>query len=112
MVTGPAQFHWTGKVMVWDPPRVFEYEFNVDPRPELPEGERTVVRWELASAGSGTSLTLTHRHLTQRTASGFAPGTHVLLDRLAGQLAGGSLPDWMSRYAEVQGLYPAWQRPA
>jgi uncharacterized protein YndB with AHSA1/START domain len=26
-VTGPAGFHTTGRILVWDPPRVFEHEW-------------------------------------------------------------------------------------
>lgn len=108
MVTGPAAFHWTGRILAWDPPRLYEYEWNADPRPELPAGERSVVRWELKPADDGTLLTLTHRRLTTRTALGFAPGTHALLDRLEAHLAGSPLPAWMDRYREVQHAYPAW----
>jgi uncharacterized protein YndB with AHSA1/START domain len=108
MVSGPASFHWTGRILTWDPPRVYEYEWNADPRPELPRGEKTVVRWELAPTSGGTKLTLTHRRITKPTALGFAPGTHAFLDRLAAQLAGESLPDWMGRYDAVKHAYPAW----
>src|SRR3712207_3525652 len=47
MKTGPAQFHWTGRILAWDPPRTYEYEWNAEPRAELPSGEKSVVRWEL-----------------------------------------------------------------
>ncbi len=107
MVSGPARFHWTGKILAWDPPRVLEYEWNVDPRPELPQGEQTVVRWELERSGNSTRLKLTHRRLTRPTALGFAPGTHAFLDRLAAQLDGAPLPDWMRVFGEVQESYAA-----
>lgn len=108
MVSGPAAFQWTGKILTWDPPRVYEYEWNADPRTELPQGEKSIVRWELAPVAGGTQLTLTHRRLTKGTALGFAPGTHAFLDRLAAQLADEPLPDWMQRYSEVKHAYPAW----
>jgi uncharacterized protein YndB with AHSA1/START domain len=108
MVTGPAAFHWTGRILSWDPPRLYGYEWNADPCPELPQGERSIVRWELEPAGDETVLTLTHRRLTTRTALGFAPGTHALLDRLAAHLEGLPLPVWMERYREVQHAYPVW----
>jgi uncharacterized protein YndB with AHSA1/START domain len=111
MVSGTARFHWTGKILTWDPPRVYEYEWNCDPRTELPAGEKTIVRWELVPDGDGTVLTLTHRKLTKGTALGFAPGTHAFLDRLEAQLANESLPDWMGRYAAVKDRYPAWTPP-
>lgn len=108
MVSGPARLQWTGRILTWDPPRVYEYEWNIDPRPEMPEGERSIVRWELTPDGGGTVLTLAHRRLTKRTALGFAPGTHAFLDRLAAQLEAAPMPDWMGRYGEVKDAYPAW----
>ncbi len=114
MVSGPARFRSTGRILTWDPPRIFEYEWNVDARAELPSGEAAVVRYELTPTVMGgrasTLLTLTHRGLTKGTALGFAPGTHAFLDRLAAQLEGLQSPDWMARYQAVAGLYPAWSR--
>jgi uncharacterized protein YndB with AHSA1/START domain len=111
MVTGPSSFHWTGTILTWDPPRVYEHEWNMEPRPEVPGGEATVVRWELAPSGEGTRLNVTHRRLTRSTGLGFAPGFHAFLDRLAAQLAGEPLPNWMKRYDEVRHAYPAWSMP-
>jgi uncharacterized protein YndB with AHSA1/START domain len=111
MVSGPARFEWTGAILAWEPPRLYEYEWNVAPRTELPQGERSIVRWELQPQEGGTLLTLTHSRLTRGTALGFAPGTHAFLDRLEAQLAGQTLPDWMRRYQEVAPAYPAWQPP-
>jgi uncharacterized protein YndB with AHSA1/START domain len=112
MSTGPSQFRVTGKVLACEPPRLFEHEWNVAPREELPQGERATVRWELAPLGSSTVLTLTHARLTTPTALGFAPGTHVLLDRLAAMLSGEPMPDFMRRYGEVAASYPPMpQRP-
>lgn len=111
MVSGPARFNWKGKILTWDPPRTYEYEWNIEPRAELPSGEMTVVRWELEKVSGGTLLTLTHSRLTKGTALGFAPGTHAFMDRLASHLAQEPLPDWMQRYAEVKDQYPAWNPP-
>lgn len=110
MVSGPAQFEWTGEILTWDPPHVLEYEWNLEARPEIPNGEASVVRWELRPEGEGTRLTLWHRRLSKPTALGFGPGTHAFLDRLGAQLAGEALPSWMHRYDEVKGAYPAWSR--
>lgn len=104
--TGPSQFHVTGRILVWDPPRTFEHEWRVAPRPELPEGEEAVIRWELEPVPEGTRLTLTHRRLTRATALGFAPGTHALLDRLEAYLDRTPLPAFGPRYQEVLGNYP------
>lgn len=110
MVSGPAQFAWTGSILAWEPPHVYAYEWNLDPRPEMPNGEASIVRWELRATEGGTTLTLTHKRLTKGTALGFAPGTHAFLDRLAAQLAGETLPNWMLRYDAVKDAYPAWSR--
>jgi hypothetical protein len=53
-------------------------------------------------------LTLRQTRLTPRTAMGFAPGTHALLDRLEAYLDRRSLPGWLRRYDEVKAGYPAW----
>ena len=112
MVSGPAPFHWTGEILAWEPPRLLEYTWNIDPREELPHGEKTVVRYELQASEGGTLLTLTHRNLTRGTALGFAPGTHTFLDRLEAMLDKSPMPDWVRRYGEVKGAYPAWTRPS
>lgn len=96
--TGPSQFHVTGRILVWDPPHAFEHEWRVAPRPELPEGEDAVIRWELNPISEGTRLLLTHRRLTRTTALGFAPGTHALLDRLEAHLDRAPLPAFGQRY--------------
>ncbi len=104
-VSGISQFHVTGKILTWDPPRVFEHEWNVDPRQYLPKGERSVVRWELTPDGDGTILRITHRHLTDQTAKGFIAGTHAFLDRLEDQLDEKPLTNWVQRVDELRPVY-------
>ena len=104
--SGPSQLHITGQVLVWDPPRLLEHEWKVEPGPGLPEGEDAVIRWQLDPDGSGTLLRLTHRQLRRTTALGFAPGTHAFLDRLEAHLSGDPLPNWQERYTSVAGHYP------
>jgi uncharacterized protein YndB with AHSA1/START domain len=108
-VAGISQFHVTGSILVWDPPRVFEHEWNVAPRRELPNGERAVVRWKLEDEGDGTLLRLTHRHLSSQTSKGFASGTHAFLDRLEAQLDNRPLPNWLKRVEELRLSYPSWR---
>ncbi len=103
---GPSQLHVTGRILAWDPPTVFEHEWKVAPRPELPAGEDGIIRWELRRDGEGTLLHLEHRNLNRQTALGFAPGTHSFLDRLAAQLGGRPLPNWQERYQQVAPQYP------
>jgi uncharacterized protein YndB with AHSA1/START domain len=111
-VSGPAQFHITGRILSWDPPRLFEHEWKVAPRPDLPSGEDSIVRWELRRDGHDTLMTFTFRKLTRNTAMGFAPGMHAFLDRLEAQLDGRPVPEWMPRAVELRKLYPAGQRPS
>ena len=106
--SGPSQYHVTGKILVWQPPRVFEHEWNVEPRRELPKGEKSIVRWELAPEGESTLLRLTHKRLTRPTAIGFVSGIHAFLDRLEDELDGAPLVDWRTRVGEVRVNYPGW----
>lgn len=103
-----GRFRWTGRILAWEPPHVLEYEWITPPQPDLPNGEDSVVRYELSATASGTHLVLTHSRLNRLTALGFAPGTHAFMDRLAAHLAGEALPGWMHRYDEVKSQYPAW----
>ena len=91
--------HAAGRVLEWSPPRVYEYEWNVESGPGLPQGEYSIVRWELTPTKEGTLLVLTHRRLTQSTARVFARGLKVFLDRLAAHLDGAPLPEpsWLAQ---------------
>jgi uncharacterized protein YndB with AHSA1/START domain len=109
-VTGPAQVHVTGKILIWDPPRVFEHEWNVEPRQGLPKGEKTIVLWELTPEGDGTLLRFSHRRLTRQAAITFAGGMHGFLDRLENELDGLPLADWGTRVNEVRPNYPIWEK--
>jgi uncharacterized protein YndB with AHSA1/START domain len=92
----PERKKMTGRIRVWDPPRVFEHEWN---QPIL--AETGSVRYELTPDGDGTLLRFTHRGLTVRDGRGFLPGTHAFLDRMEAYLAGRPLPEWAIRYQEV-----------
>jgi uncharacterized protein YndB with AHSA1/START domain len=100
----------TGRITVWDPPHVFEHEWN-----QRILGATTVVRYELHPDGTdppGTRLVFTHRGLGVRDAGGFRPGTHAYLDRLAAHLAAQAIPDWSTRYREVaETIYAAKEQP-
>ncbi len=110
-ISAPASFHTTGRILVWDPPRVFEHEWRMDPHPHLPNGEtESVIRWELVRDGdSGTILTVTHSRLTKSTGLGFASGMHAFMDRLAAHLDRRPLPDWQKTFDAVRAHYPSWQ---
>ncbi len=91
----PDRKKMTGRILVWDPPHVFEHEW----RQSIVEDG--VVRYELRADGEGTLLRFTHRGLGVPNANGFLPGTHAFLDRLQAFLAGDELPYWGTRYQEV-----------
>jgi uncharacterized protein YndB with AHSA1/START domain len=103
LVTGPAGYRSTGRILAWDPPRLFEYEWKVAPVPEMPDGEDAVFRYQLDPRPDGTTaMTVTYRRITRQTARGFLPGLHAFLDRLEAQLAGAPLPDWLARFGALR----------
>jgi uncharacterized protein YndB with AHSA1/START domain len=102
----PVGIRRTGRILVWNPPRVFEHEWHIDPHPQLANGEtESVIRWELVKDAGHTMLTMTHSQLTKANGLRFAPGWHAFLDGLAAQLNGENLPDLMERIAAVKGFY-------
>jgi uncharacterized protein YndB with AHSA1/START domain len=94
LVTGADRVHTTGRILEWEPPRVYEYEWRVPPGGFVPKGENGIVRWELTPAHDGTLLVLTYRRLSRSTAARLARGYSLFLDRLAAQLDGTELPAW------------------
>jgi len=62
-VNGVSKFHCEGEVLEYDPPRTLAYTWIANWH-EQP-GQRTVVRWELTAAGSGTKVKVTHSGLTK-----------------------------------------------
>jgi len=112
LVSGPAAYRSTGKILVWQPPRALEYEWKVKPVPEMPRGEDATFRYDLAARGTSTLLTVTYRRITPESARGFLPGLHAFLDRLEAQLDGAPLPDWVARFGELRGQYTEWSAHA
>jgi len=54
----------TGRILAWDPPRLFEHEFRLAPCKAAPLGEDAVMRYELEPDGDGCILTATMTRLT------------------------------------------------
>ena len=110
LISGPSNYHSIGKILVWQPPRVFEYEWNVTSVPEMPRGERAIFQYTLtAGEDDSTHLLVTYRRITRQTASGFLPGLHAFLDRLEAQLDRRALPDFSSRFSDLMAEYPGWR---
>ena len=107
-ISGGGKIHATGRILAWDPPNILEYEWKVKPRPEMPSGENSIVRWELSQNGLETVLTLTHRNLTR--AAGAAPYIHVVLERLAAHMDSRPFEDFGRRVAEIQTQYAQHRR--
>ena len=98
----PVGFHRTGRILTWNPPRIFEHEWYIDPHPQLPNVEcESMIRWELVedTDTDHTILSLTHSRLTKANGLRFATAWHTFLDRLAAQLENEKLPDLMERIA-------------
>jgi uncharacterized protein YndB with AHSA1/START domain len=102
--TGPEdqperQRMMSGRVLVWSPARVIEYEWT---QPGL---DVSVVRYELEADAGETILRFTHRRSVRPGATGGRAGWHAYLDRLAAHLDGQPVPAWAQRRAEVQDAY-------
>lgn len=104
LMTGPEgrpdqQRLMSGRVLMWDPPRVLEHEWV---QPGL---DTSIVRYELEPDAGGTILRLTHRRSVTPVATGGRAGWHAYLDRLAAHLNGDPVPAWSVRRAEVEDAY-------
>jgi len=88
-----------GRILVWDPPHVLEYEWR------QAIIEESTLRFELVADGNATILKLTHRWLSLRNAQGFAPGWHAYLDRFAACLNGAEIADWTALFGKYQPHY-------
>lgn len=95
----PEMRRMTGRIRVWDPPHVFEHEWN-----QAITGN-TVARYELSVEGTGTRLRFTHSGMKPAHARGYIPGEHAFLDRLEAHLGEVPLPVWTERYGQVQSAY-------
>lgn len=92
-----AEGEANGEILVWDPPRVLEHTWI--------EGRRSVVRWELEPAGTGTRLVLTHSGLDRDGVADYGAGWQVFIDRLPVHLDGGDPGRVPDRYAELRERY-------
>lgn len=104
-IAGRGDFRWRGEILTWEPGATLIYEMVAEAQAHPHGGERSLVHYELQPIPEGTLLTLRHTRLSPLTATSFAPGTHVLLDRLSAHLDGSPPPDWTERFAAMAERY-------
>jgi uncharacterized protein YndB with AHSA1/START domain len=104
-VGGDFRLRWNeneagGSVLVWEPPRTLEVEWNET-------DVRSILRIEITSVGNGTALALEHRNITQKAAIGMGAGWHAHLEALGEILSGrnASSERWWPRYEELRPSY-------
>jgi len=94
-----ASHPMTGRVLVWDPPKVLEFSWSNGHAPD------STIRYELAPDGNGTRVIFTHRHMPYATSALMLPGWHVFFARLARLLEDATPPDWQTRWRQMQTVY-------
>ena len=91
--------HFEGRVTAWDPPRRFGYAWIEE---DFGESE---VTFDLAAAGDGVRLTVTHRGLGDDERVSAAAGWHAHLDILGDDLAGRPRRAFWSEHAKHEVAY-------
>jgi uncharacterized protein YndB with AHSA1/START domain len=88
-----------GMISRWDPTTHFAHTWIIN------GAISSEVAYALAPAGSGTDLTLVHTGLPDEMCEGYTPGWHAFLARLSAEVAGGSVPEWLTVFEEVAPAY-------
>ena len=80
----------TGRVRVWEPPRILEFSWGNDDAPD------SVIRYELSPAEGGTRLVFRQSGIQIKRSALMLPGWHWLFDRLGNMLEGTTIehPTW------------------
>jgi uncharacterized protein YndB with AHSA1/START domain len=97
MVDGPHPM--TGRVRVFDPPRVLELSWSNTHAPD------SVIRYELTPDAGGTRLVFTHKGMPYRNSALMLPGWHDFLARLGGLLDGTLSPEAQPSFRRMQAAY-------
>ena len=89
----------SGTISRWDPTTHFAHTWIIN-------GEiSSDVAYALTHTDSGTELTLIHTGLPDEMCGGYVPGWHSFLARLAADLGGGPVPEWLTVFEEVAPAY-------
>lgn len=94
----------SGRVTVFEPPRLLEYTWNEEEASCGPVVD-ALVRWELAEEGDRVRLTLTHSRLPVNERLAHAAGWHTFVERLHARLDGRNPLPIDPRYAQLKAEY-------
>jgi uncharacterized protein YndB with AHSA1/START domain len=88
-----------GRVRIWEPPTLLEYDFRNDHAPE------SIARWELRAADGGTRVIFEHRHMPYANSNLMLPGWHVYLQHLGVSLDGAPPGSFEIPWRQMQDIY-------
>jgi uncharacterized protein YndB with AHSA1/START domain len=89
----------SGKISRWDPTTRFAHPWIIN------DAISSEVAYALTPTGSGTKLTMVHTGLPNEMCGGYTPGWHAYMARLAAEVEGGSVPEWLTVFEEVAAAY-------
>jgi uncharacterized protein YndB with AHSA1/START domain len=89
----------SGTINRWDPTTRFEHSWIIN------DAISSKVAYALTPSGSGTALTMVHTGLPDEMCGGYTPGWHAYMARLAAEVDGGSVPEWLTVFEEVAPAY-------
>jgi uncharacterized protein YndB with AHSA1/START domain len=88
-----------GIITRWDPTSHFAHTWVINAA--IPSD----VQYSLEPAGEGTELTLIHTGLPDEMCGGYTPGWHAYLARLAAEVEGSDVPEWLNVFEQVAPAY-------
>ncbi|MCL1588704.1 MAG: SRPBCC domain-containing protein [Actinomycetia bacterium] len=89
----------SGTISRWDPTTQFAHTWVIN-------GEiSSDVTYALTATDSRTELLLVHTGIPDEMCGGYVPGWHAFLARLAADLEGGAVPEWLTVFEEVAPAY-------
>ncbi len=89
----------TGRILVWDAPRVLEFTWSNADAPN------STVRYELIRDGDGARVIFTHRRMPHARSALMLPGWHTFFAILASLLEGTTPPRSERSWRDMQGVY-------